>query len=131
MTVIYGFIVHEMIFYVLRKTELTAANSIAELIGRGFKRHLKGKKEMKTLLSLLGGALVLTETSGVVTLSFDESLGGGAAAGILQGKGSLIVQGTQGLQLAEKLLNSHLSAGVQPLAVAAETVVNEAAAAIE
>ena len=85
----------------------------------------------KSIFSEFGGALTLTETSGVLTLAWDESLGGGAAAGIVKGQGSLVLSGTLGLQLAEKLLNAHLSGTALALATAGETVANAAVAAIE
>jgi hypothetical protein len=86
---------------------------------------------MKTIFSALGGALTLTEQSGTVTLSWDESIGGGLAAGIVKGQGSLVLNGTLGLQLGEKLLNAMLPASVLPLAQVVETVANQAIAAIE
>ena len=86
---------------------------------------------MKTLLSLANGALTVTEDSGKVTVSFDESLGGGQAAGVVKGQGSIILDGTSGLQLGEKLLNAHLPASVQALALVIEGVANQAIKAIE
>ena len=86
---------------------------------------------MKTILSLLGGAITLTEESGVFTLSFNESLGGGSAAGIVKGSGSFVLSGTMGLQLAEKLLNAHLPTSLATLAPAVEAIVNTAVAAVE
>lgn len=86
---------------------------------------------MKTLASLMGGAVVLTEEAGKVTLSFDESLGGGAAAGIIKGQGSVVLDGAAGLALGEKLLNAHLPAAMQPLAPVVEGIFNQAIAALE
>ena len=86
---------------------------------------------MKTIFTAFGGALVLTEQSGVFTLSWDESLGGGEAAGIVSGSGSIKLSGILGLQLGEKLLNAHLPVSVQPLALVVEGVANQAIAALE
>ena len=86
---------------------------------------------MKVLFSAVGGALVLSEDAGKVSLSWDESLGGGAAAGIVVGKGSLVLDAPMGLGLGEILLNAHLPASVQPLAAVIEGVANQAVAAIE
>ena len=85
----------------------------------------------KQLLSLLGGALVVSEDAGAVSVSFDESLGGGAAAGVVQGKGTVVLNALQGLQLGEQLLNAHLPASMVPLAKVVEGVANQAAAALE
>lgn len=85
----------------------------------------------KQVFSALGGALVLSEAEGVFTLSFDEALGGGEAAGILKGQGSLVLDGKMGLQLGEKLLNSHLPPAVVPLAQVIEGVANQAIQALE
>jgi hypothetical protein len=86
---------------------------------------------MKTLLSVANGALTVTEDGGKVSLNFDESVGGGAAAGIVKGQGSIVLDANMGLQLGEKLLNSHLPASVQPLAQVIEGVANQAIQAIE
>ena len=86
---------------------------------------------MKTLLSLLGGALLVTEEAGVVTLSFDEALGGGAAAGVLKGSGSLVLNGEQGLQLGVNLMNAHLPPALLPLAQVVEGVALQALKAAE
>ena len=85
----------------------------------------------KTIFSLASGAVTLVENAGVFTLAFDEKLGGGAAAGIVVGSGSIQLNGTTGIQLGEKLLNSHLPANVQALATVIEGVANQAIAAIE
>jgi hypothetical protein len=87
--------------------------------------------KMKTWLSLLGGALTITEQGGVVSLNWDESLGGGKAAGILVGQGSLKLSALVGLQLGEQELNSELPASVEPVAEAVEGVVNAAVTALE
>ncbi len=86
---------------------------------------------MKVLLSLANGALVVSEDAGKVSVTFNESIGGGAAAGIVKGSGSVILDGEMGLQLGEKLLNSHLPVSVQPLALVIETVANQAIKALE
>jgi hypothetical protein len=86
---------------------------------------------MKTILSLLGGAVVLTEQGGKFTLSLDGSLGGGAAAGILVGQASLVVDAASGLKLAQALLNSHLPAVLQAPAAIVEDVADQALEALE
>jgi hypothetical protein len=85
----------------------------------------------KTIFGLFGGAVSLTENAGIFTLSFDESLGGGAAKGIVVGSGSVQFNGPQGLQLGWKLLNAHLPASLAPLAPVVEGVINTAVAALE
>lgn len=87
---------------------------------------------MKTLLTLEGGAITITEQGGVFSLNFNGSLGGGAAAGIITGQGSInLGVGTVGLKLAESLLNHLLPASAQVVAQAIEAVVNSAIAAVE
>lgn len=86
---------------------------------------------MKTLLSLYGGAITLTEEAGVLTLSFSEAIGGGSAAGLVKGSGSIVFGGAQAIQLGEKMLNALLPAALQGAAVAIEAVANAAIAAIE
>lgn len=86
---------------------------------------------MKVIFSALSGAVVLSEDAGVVSLSFDDSIGGGAAAGLVSGKGSVQLNGPEAIQLAEKLLNSKLPASVLPLAQVVEGVAAQAIAAIE
>ena len=81
---------------------------------------------MKTLLSLLGGAITVTEINGVVSLNWNESLGGGAAAGILKGSGSLQLAGLDAVHLGEALLNAKLPASMQGAAVAVEGVIDAA-----
>lgn len=85
----------------------------------------------KTIFSAYGGAVALVEDSGALALNWDESIGGGQAAGIVEGKGSLKLNGTLGIQLGEKLLNSHLPPTVLPLAQVVEGVANQAIAALE
>lgn len=90
---------------------------------------------MKTIASLAGGAVSLTEDAGVFTLSLSDAaqVGGGSAAGIVkvQGAGSVVLDAATGLKLGEALLNSHLPATVQPLATIVETIANQAIAALE
>lgn len=86
---------------------------------------------MKTIFSELNGALTLTEQAGVFTLSFNEAIGGGAAAGILKGQGSVVLDGELALSLSEKLLNSHLPPTVAAFAVVIEAMVNKAIEALE
>ena len=86
---------------------------------------------MKTIISLLGGAVVLTESGGVFTLALTESVGGGQASGIVKGSGSVILDGYDGLQLGEALLNAHLPATMQPMASVVEAVVNTSIRALE
>ena len=86
---------------------------------------------MKVLLSLAGGAIQVQEDAGVVSLVFDESVGGGSAAGIVKGSGSLILDGPLALSLGEKLLNSKLPASMQAVAQVIEGIANQAISALE
>lgn len=85
----------------------------------------------KQIFNLDHGAVTLVEDAGVFTLSFNESLGGGQATGIVSGSGSIKLSAAQGLKLGEQLLNAHLPVSVQPLAVVIEGVANQAIAALE
>jgi hypothetical protein len=85
---------------------------------------------MKTVFSLFGGAALIQEQAGDFYLNFDDSVGGGAAAGILSGKGSLkLGTGSVGLKLAENWINSHVPASVEPFVLAGETYLNNLVAA--
>ena len=85
---------------------------------------------MKTLFSELNGAVLVQEQAGDFYLSFDDSLGGGAAAGFFTGKGTLkLGTGSVGLKLAEGWLNAHVPASVAPFLVAAEAYINPLVAA--
>ena len=86
---------------------------------------------MKTILSMFGGGLTLTEQSGTFTLSLNESAGGGECAGFLKGTGSLVLNGTQVLKIGEAFINSKLPAALAPLATVVEGIVNQAIAALE
>ena len=86
---------------------------------------------MKTLLSLLGGAITITEANGNVFFNWNQALGGGAAAGILQGTGSIKLSGDQALHLAEEWLNGKLPPALLPLAVSIEAIANAAIKAVE
>ncbi len=86
---------------------------------------------MKTLLSVMGGAITITEQNGVFSLNWNESLGGGQAAGILKGSGSIQLSATQLLELGENVLNAHLPASAVPVAEAVEGVANAAIKAAE
>jgi hypothetical protein len=90
---------------------------------------------MKTLYSAANGAITVTEDQGKISLNFDESLnvGGGDAAGIvsIQGKGSICLNGAQGLTLAAAFINAHIPAQMKPFAAIIETIVNQSLTAIE
>ena len=90
---------------------------------------------MKTIFTAANGAITLTENAGVFTLSFDESLGGGAAAGVIKGAGSIIFNAASGsasaISLGEALLNAHLPASLAPLATVVEGIVNQALTKLE
>jgi len=85
---------------------------------------------MKQIYGPKNGISVV-EDGGKVTVSIGESVGGGAAAGVVQGQASIVLDGEMGLKLGEALLNSHLPASVQPLALVVEGVANQAIAALE
>lgn len=86
---------------------------------------------MRTLFSLFGGALVLTEQSGNLTLSWNESLGGGKVKGIVTGTGSIELGAYSAIQLGETDLNALLPAALQPFALVIEGVANTALVALE
>jgi len=79
---------------------------------------------MKTLLSLLGGAITITEQNGIVSFNWNESLGGGQAAGVLKGVGSIQLSGNQALHLAEGWLNGKLPAALVPFAKGIENLID-------
>ena len=86
---------------------------------------------MKTLLSLLGGAITITEANGIVFLNLNESVGGGAAAGVIKGSASIQLSGDQALHLAEGWLNGKLPVSLLPLAVSIESIANAAIKTVE
>lgn len=87
----------------------------------------------KELLSFTKGQvkLSITEDAGKIAVNIEEGVGGGDAAGIGKGKQSFELDAEMGLQLGEKVLNAHLPASVQPLALVIEGVANQAIKAIE
>jgi hypothetical protein len=128
------FFLYHVCFYVLRKTEVIAARSTGELLTLGFRQLFTKGESMKTVFSALGGALVLTEEGGVLTLSLDESLGGGAAAGVLKGQASVVLDAANGVKLGEAALNGVIQAkapALLPLAEVVEGVANQALQALE
>lgn len=87
---------------------------------------------MKTLLTLEGGAITITEKSGDFYLNFNGSIGGGSVAGWLSGQGSIkLGTGTVGLKAAEAFLNHLLPASAQAIAQMIEGVLNSAIATVE
>jgi hypothetical protein len=90
---------------------------------------------MKKIFSALDGAVALTESEGVFTLSISDALsvGGGKAAGLLkvQGAGSVVFDAPTGAALGLALLNSHLPAALQAPAALVEAVIEEAVKAVE
>ena len=86
---------------------------------------------MKVLLSYFNGGVQVQEEAGKISIVFDEALGGGDCKGIVSGKGGFVLDGEMGLQVGEKLLNSHLPAAYQPLALMIEGVANNAVKALE
>ena len=93
--------------------------------------HSFGESNMKTLLSVMGGAITITEQNGVFSLNWNESLGGGQAAGVLKGSGSIQLSGQQLLELGENALNEHLPASAVPVAKVVEGIANSAITAAE
>jgi hypothetical protein len=85
---------------------------------------------MKTLFSAFGGAILVTEQNEIVTVTLDESVGGGQASGVVVGKGTIVFQGPQAIKLAAALLNSVLPAALLPLAQVVEGVAAQAIAAL-
>ena len=84
---------------------------------------------MKTILSLANGAVMITEENGVFSLALDfqGQLGGGQAAGVIEGegKGSVKLNAEQGVMLGEALLNAHIPASMLPLAKVIEGIANQ------
>ncbi len=117
--------------YWLGKTTKLIASSSWELIALGVKR-LFGRIEMKQLLNVGNGALVLNEEGGSLSLEFNESLlvGGGEAAGIIsiKGSGSVVLSGRQGLHLLLKAIEAHSPAALVPMEQAAEAIIDSAIA---
>lgn len=85
---------------------------------------------MKTILSLLNGAFVITEQAGVFTISINESLvvGGGPAKGVisLAGTGSVVVSGKQAFDLGMALLEAHSPSALVPIEEAAQAMADAA-----
>jgi len=80
---------------------------------------------MKTLFSIFGGAVSIQEKAGDFYFVFDGGLGGGAAAGLVTGQGSVkLGTGSVGLKLAESWINSHVPSELEAFAVAAEGYLN-------
>lgn len=80
---------------------------------------------MKTIVTLLGGAVELQEQAGDFYLSFNGSLGGGEAAGIVSGQGSIkLGTGSVGLKLGEAWVNAHAPAYMAPFLQGAEAAIN-------
>ena len=86
---------------------------------------------MKTLFTSDDGKINLAEEAGKITLSVDEAMGGGEAAGIVTGKASVVFDGPTALKLGEQLLNSHLPPVMQPVAQIVEGIANQAIEAME
>ena len=86
---------------------------------------------MKTIFSMFGGGLTLTEQAGIFTLSVNESAGGAECAGFIKGTGSLVLNGSQVLKIGEAFIVGKLPVALQPLTVIVESVVNQAIAALE
>jgi hypothetical protein len=85
---------------------------------------------MKTLFSLFGGAVLFQEQAGDIYLVIDGSLGGGAAAGIIEGQGKVkLGAGSVGLKLGEAWVNAHVPLMALPYVQAAEAYVNGLVAA--
>lgn len=84
---------------------------------------------MKDLFSFFGGAVKIQEQGGDFFLAFDGSLGGGEAAGLVEGQGKLkLGAGSVGLKLAEHWVNQHAPAYLQPFLQAGEAFLNGAVA---
>lgn len=90
---------------------------------------------MKPIATFANGAVKIVEDAGVFSIVADESVnvGGGQAAGIVKivGSATITLDAETGLKLGESLLNSHLPAAVQPLALVVEGVANQAIKALE
>lgn len=86
---------------------------------------------MKTLLSIMGGAITITEANGVVSLNFNESAGGGKLSGFLKASGSVQMNAEQELEVGENIVIGKLPAAWQPEAQLLAGVINTAIKAAE
>ena len=86
---------------------------------------------MKTLLSIMGGAITITEANGVISLNFNESAGGGKLAGFLKASGSVQMNAEQELEVGEGVVIGKLPAAWQPEAQIVAGIINAAVKAAE
>jgi hypothetical protein len=86
----------------------------------------------KTLVSLDGGVLVVTEDGGAFNVAIDDSftVGGGVAAGVItvSGKASLSLSGKQAFDLGMALLEAHSPAPIATIEKAAQGIADAAIA---
>lgn len=86
---------------------------------------------MKTIVTIEGGAITITEKGGDFFMNFDGSIGGGQLAGIISGQGSIkLGSGSVALKAAESFLNHLLPAPTQAIAQLIESAINSAIAVI-
>ncbi len=85
-------------------------------------------------LSLPGGSLVVSESGGAISVAIQESqsVGGGAAAGVLsvQGSGSVSLSGKQGFDLMMALIEAHSSAAIVPIEKEAQALADAGIASL-
>lgn len=80
---------------------------------------------MKTIVTLEGGAITVTEQGADLFLNYDAAAGGGSLAGILSGAGSIkLAAGSVGLKAAEAFVNHILPSAAEPFATAIESYIN-------
>lgn len=85
----------------------------------------------KQLLNYENGLVLVTEDQGKISLHINGQLGGGSAAGIVAGQGSITLDGELGLKLAIALLNAHLPPALLPIAQLVENAGLAALKAVE
>lgn len=86
---------------------------------------------MKTLATLFGGKVLITENAGVVSFTENFSAGGGKTAGIAGVGATETLNAYQGLLAGQALLNAHLPAALQPIATDVEAIADVAVQAAE
>lgn len=86
---------------------------------------------MKHIATLFGGAIEVNEDQGKVSVAWDQSIGGGKAAGVVEGQGAVSFDVEKGVELAESEAIAKLPAALQPMAVVLVGIINPALKAIE
>lgn len=85
----------------------------------------------KHIATLFGGMVEINEDGGKITVSGNESVGGGQAAGVVQGQEGFSFDLEKGVELAEQDVSNMLPAAVKPYAPVVFGVLNPALKALE